>query len=64
MKPVTLHKRACALLGISPDKVPLVGPTRWREITGRGVGRNLGVAHHKHRIIYVRREREDHILMR
>ena len=44
MKPATLHKRACRLLGVDPARVPLVGPTEWRKIVGVGVGNFRGKA--------------------
>jgi hypothetical protein len=55
MKPRTLHKRACKLLGIAPDKIALVGPNEWKERTGGGIGRLLGVASRAERIYYIRR---------
>ena len=53
--PAVLHARACALLGVDPARVPLVGPTAFKARTGRSVGRSLGRAVPHQRVIYVRR---------
>ncbi len=47
---------ACSLLGIDPNRVPLVGPTEWKATVGRSVPRRArGVASPKHGVIYIKR---------
>ncbi len=55
-KPATYHKRACRLLGVDPQKVRLVGPTEAKQLTGRGVGSNRGIAFLTHNLVYVNRK--------
>jgi hypothetical protein len=50
-----MHRRACKLLGVNPEKIRLVGASEWKELVGRGVGTNLGWASRPLGIIYVRR---------
>lgn len=44
MKPATLHQRACTLLGVAAEKIPLVGPTLYKSANGYGVTNHLGMA--------------------
>jgi len=55
MKPATLHKRACRLLGVDPAKARLLGPTEWKAVTGSGVGKSYGRADWEQNVVYVRR---------
>jgi hypothetical protein len=54
-RPTALFRRACVLLGVSPGKIRLVGPTEWEAITGQRVGSHLGRASSEHEVVYVRR---------
>jgi len=49
------HRRACRLLGIGTDKIRIVSPTEYRDITKYTVSNYLGVASCKYNIYYVRR---------
>lgn len=51
----TLHRRACRLLGVDPEKVKIIGPKEWRELHGHTVSNSLGRASLKHSVVYVRR---------
>lgn len=55
MKSATLHKRACKLLGVDPEKVRLVGPAEFKQLTGVGVAGFLGRAAYKQAVVYVNR---------
>lgn len=50
-----LHRRACKILGVDPEKVRLVGPAEYRELEGHVVGPYAGRAGLIHPIVWVRR---------
>ena len=50
-----LHRRACQMLGVDPEKLRLVGPAEYRELEGIVVGPYAGRAGLEHPIIWVRR---------
>ena len=54
-KKLSLHSKACLLLGVDPHEVRIVGRSEFREATGEGVGHNLGKAHTRLRIYWVNR---------
>jgi len=50
-----LHNKARRLLGVDANKIRIVSPSEFRNITGYTVSTNLGIASYKHRVYYVRR---------
>ena len=52
---INLHNRACKILGIGTDKIRIVGPAEYKELSGYTVSDNLGITDYKHNVYYVRR---------
>jgi len=50
-----LHNRACRILGIGTDKLRLVSPIEFHQISGHTVSNYLGLSDKSDNIYYVRR---------